>query len=400
MPEQRRFDALLAPRRVFLLLAAAVLFALLFAPFSADDDEAGTLSSYSATPGGARGLHELLDRLGLDVQRRLEPMRDSLDPNAAYLILEPSVPLTSSEVHRLLEAVRAGARLLAVPALQSRLADSLGVARAPELPENAAPSPGERRVFVPQDSTRTFGPGWVRWVLRAPGDDEDAVYLPPEGATVLLSLHTEHGSEPMVVGMPFGNGRVVVAAEPGLFRNSTLRVHPGAIRAVRYLEWLDGGGNAPIVFDEYHHGHGTHANVLREAGRALTRTVAGRAVLQIALAGILFLIAAGARPILPRPVTRIERRSPLEHVGALARAYAAIGATARATRLLVRGLQRRHHGTRAGDEVAWLTTMGRQLPSAQPDVERLRAIITASPDAGSADDVVASVSRIERALQT
>lgn len=400
MPEQRRFDALLAPRRIFLLLAVAVLIALLFAPFSAADDEAGTLSSYSATPGGARGLHELLDRLGLDVRRRLEPMRDSLDPNAVYLVLEPSVPLTASEVHRLLQAVRGGARLLAVPSLQSRLADSLRVARAPELPRNTSPPAGERGAFLAQDSTRSFGPGWVRWVLRGPGDDEDAPYLPPENATVLLSLDTENGPEPMVVGMPFGNGRLVVAAEPGLFRNSTLRVHPGAIRAVRYLEWLDAGGNATIVFDEYHHGHGTHANVLREAGRALTATLAGRAVLQVALAGLLFLIAAGVRPILPRPITRIERRSPLEHVGALARAYAAINATARATRLLVRGLQRRHHGIRAGDEMAWLAAIGRQLPSVQPEVERLRAIITASAEAGSADEVVASVSRIERALQT
>ena len=77
-----------------------------------------------------------------------------------------------------------------------------------------------------------------------------------------------------------------------------------------------------IVFDEYHHGFGTHANTRAVTVRALTRTGAGRTVLQLALAGLLLLLALGVRPVKPQPRHSIERRSALEHVGALARAYA------------------------------------------------------------------------------
>jgi hypothetical protein len=397
--ERGRLDRLLAPRRVFLLLAAAILVTALFTPLPSDEDQAGSLSSYVASPAGARGFYELLERLGRNVDRRVEPMRQALDRDVIYLILEPGIPLTASEVHRLLEAVRSGAKLLTVPELQGRLADSLGVSRAPVLPQAAATAGENRRVFVSPDSTRTFGPGWVRWVLRPAGEHVDgAVYVPPDGATTLLLLDTEHGREPMVVGMPLGQGRIIMAAEPGLFRNSTLRNDPGAIRAVRYVEWLSTAQGDAIVFDEYHHGHGTHANVLREASRALTETAPGRVVLQAAVAGLLLLLAVGARPIRPAPRARIERRSPLEHVGALARAYAAVQASARSARLLVRGLQRRHHGTRAGDEMAWLRAVGRQTPDVQGDVERLRGVMEGTTHTVSATQVVASVARIERAL--
>jgi hypothetical protein len=295
MAERRDLDWLLAPRRVFVLLAAMLAITLFVAPWPTREDSGGALTSFVASPAGARGFYEILDRLGHTVERRLTPMRDTLDTRALYVILEPSIPLTASEVHRLLETVRAGARLLTVPALGSRLADSLGVRRVPVLPEGTA---GDGGRFGRRDSSAAFGPGWVRWVLRAPGPQDDdiaATFVPAADATTILWLNTRRGQEPMVVGLPYGRGRVLVAAEPGLFRNSTLRQEGGAVRAVRIVEWLTDGEGGPLVFDEYHHGYGAHASVLREARRALTDTTAGRLVLQIAVAGLVLLLAVGVR---------------------------------------------------------------------------------------------------------
>jgi hypothetical protein len=399
MAERRDLDWLLAPRRVFVLLAAMLAITLFVAPWPTREDSGGALTSFVASPAGARGFYEILDRLGHTVERRLTPMRDTLDTRALYVILEPSIPLTASEVHRLLETVRAGARLLTVPALGSRLADSLGVRRVPVLPEGTA---GDGGRFGRRDSSAAFGPGWVRWVLRAPGPQDDdiaATFVPAADATTILWLNTRRGQEPMVVGLPYGRGRVLVAAEPGLFRNSTLRQEGGAVRAVRIVEWLTDGEGGPLVFDEYHHGYGAHASVLREARRALTDTTAGRLVLQIAVAGLVLLLAVGVRPIRPRPRIRIERRSPLEHVGALARAYAAVRATPRAAGLLVRGLQRRHRGPRhGGDELSYLRAIGRKDPAVQADVERISKAI-ADEESIPAAEVSASVFRIERALR-
>jgi hypothetical protein len=373
---------------------------LLVAPLPTGDDEAGSLSTFAASPAGARGLFEILDRLGWSLERRLAPMRETLESGRTYVVLEPAVPFTSTEVHYLLEAVRSGARLLTVPALDGRLADSLRAERAAELPQPGGAPSAARRPVVTQDSTRTFGPGWVRWVLRAPSEGGRAGdYVPPEGASVLLSLDTDRGREPMVVGFPMGQGRIIVAADPGLFRNSTLQNHPGAVRVVRYIEWLQQGATDLIVFDEYHHGHGTHANVVREAERALTETAPGRAVLHMALAGLVLLLALGARPIKPGPVTRIERRSPLEHVGALARAYAAIQAVPRATQLLVRGLRRRHHGAGTGDERLWLQAIRQQHPDVSTDIDQIAGALDGRVESVSGAHIATSMARIERALE-
>ncbi len=400
MAERRGLDSLLAPRRIFLLIAVVLTITLVVAPWPTEQDSTA-LSSYDATPAGARGFYEILDRLGQPVERRLEAMRDTLDPDALYVVLEPAIPMTVSEVHRLLEAVRDGARLLALPAAESRLADSLEVRRVAVVHENGVAANG--RVVPRTGPAQAFGVGWVRWVLRGAGtEDEDSAptYVPPSAAVTLLSLDTRRGPEPMVVGLPYGRGRVVIAAEPDLFRNSTVREDDGSVRIVRFVEWLTDGHRVPIVFDEYHHGYGTHAGVLREARRALIDSAAGRVVLQIAGAGLLLLLALAVRPIRPQPRVSIERRSPLEHVSALARAYAAVRATPLATRLLVRGLHRRHPGTRAGTgEQAFLSALARQDPTIGEAVERVARVFD-DKEAATASELSAALVRIEQALKT
>jgi hypothetical protein len=128
-------------------------------------------------------------------------------------------------------------------------------------------------------------------------------------------------------------------------------------------------------------------------------TGAGRVVLQLALAGLLLMLAVGIRPIKPQPRLRIERRSPLEHVGALARAWAAVHASGRAVRLLVRGLRRRHGGLRArADETAYLLNIATQSPATETDVQRVIEALQQGDAAVDAAALIPALQRIERVM--
>jgi hypothetical protein len=369
---ERAVDRLLTPGRVFGALGVLILLVILLVPWP-DADEGPALSSYSAVPAGGRGLYEVLERLGFRTERRLVPLREAVSSDPVYLVLGAPVGYTAVEAHRLLEAVRAGAGLFVIPEPGTRLADSLGLTWAVELPRRD--SLGMQRI----------GPGWVRQVLRRVDDDRV----------------TDEGVEPVIVGLPMGRGRLVVAADPELFRNSEVRLGAPAERVVRLVEWLqDGDAARRIVFDEYHHGYGTHADPAAVARRALVTTPAGRTVLQVGCAVLVLLLALGVRPIRPRPRIRIERRSPLEHVGALARAYGAVNAEQRAAHLLVRGLLRRHGGLRAGrDEAAYLHSIAERKPGVAGEVEQVLRARTDGPVMPIAE-LGTAIQRIERAITT
>jgi Domain of unknown function (DUF4350) len=370
--------------------------AILFTPLPEEGD-APPLSSYSHQPTGSRGLYESLERLGFDVSRRLRPMRDETLPvNTVWVVLAPTSELTAFEVHNLLESVRAGAGLLLVLSQESRLGDSLGIRRAP-----AVPRPRTQPAPAPPDSTLIEGGSLVQWVLRPAERNEDStrVLQLPAGSTRLLDAQTREGREPVVAGLTLGAGRIVVGAADEMFTNETLREVDPAVRIVRYIERLNGGpGGRRLVFDEYHHGYGTHADVLGVTQRALTRTSAGRTVLQVSVAALVLLLSVASRPIRPVARERIERRSPLEHVDAMARAYSAIDARSRATRLLIRGVRRRHGTGRAvRDEEAWLTSVAALHPAVTADVDRLIAEIrSGAPDDG--EGVVAAIQHIEEVI--
>jgi hypothetical protein len=152
-------------------------------------------------------------------------------------------------------------------------------------------------------------------------------------------------SAPAAAGFPFGAGRVVVLSDPDLLRNDVLRVCRFGLDVVatRMLEYLAAGTprRDRLVFDEYHQGFGTHPGTLRAIALYLARAPSGHVLLQGLLAGLVLLLALGPRALPVHDEERVERRSPLEHVGALAQAYARVGATRTATARLVRGLRRR-----------------------------------------------------------
>lgn len=402
-----------SPRVVVPVFVALLLLYVLLSP-QGPADARGALTSHSAAPGGARGLYDGLQRLGWPVSRRELPFTEgALDSGAVYAVLGPGVPLSAGEVHRLLETVRAGAGLLVVVPDRGALADSLHVRHSAE----GAPLDTARAGLCPDSLNRqgliTWPGGRVYsyWLTQYPRagavtfarvrEDTLGLRAPATPATPQARALVAHTA---MAGFPLGRGRVVAVADPDLLRNDVLRVcrWNAGLTAVRAVEWLAAGGSRPVIFDEYRHGYGVHADPGAAIRDALLTTGPGRAVVQVAIAALILLAALGIRALPPRPQPVVERRSPLEHVGALARAYEQVGATRLATRRLVRGLRRRHGaGTRAGvtDEEFLHTLAARRRGVAGDATLLAQALSERRPtrDLGAVGDAAA---RIDEALRT
>jgi hypothetical protein len=219
-------------------------------------------------------------------------------------------------------------------------------------------------------------------------------------ATGRVTADTTYAPRPVVLGYPLGRGRVVAIADPVMLRNAFLRDTPArGVIPVRALEWV-GPASRVLVFDEYHQGFGSHASTWRTIWRALTDTAPGRVATQVLAAILVLMIVKAARPVVPPPRLRIERRSPLEHVGALARAYEQIGATRLAARRLVRGLRRRHAvgAARAGSDEEFLRGVVARHPALGPEVERVRAAAESPVPISAFREVGDAVAHIDRTL--
>lgn len=380
-----RLDRWLTPRRVFPLLAAIVLLVVLFAPEPDLGEGVARLTTYSADPYGARGLYSVVQHLGWRVDRRVVGFRGAMDTTATYAVLAPPIDLTATEVATLLGAVRRGARLLTVVADgESPLSDTLRLRAsyvspfsdlgAPDRAAGERADPAGTGATPAGDSIQPFN-AFQRFtfVRRALKPSRPL----PAGAEVFLSVRDRRRSLPSVVGLPFGAGRIVVFADANMLRNGIIRQGDAAVFAVRMLEWLGAAPGTTIVFDEYHQGFGERGSAPRAIRHALLGTATGRMLVQGVIAMLILLLAVGVRPIAPVARRIVERRSPLEHVGALSRAYEQIGATRTATRRLVQGLRRRHPigtGGTVADE-RYLDLLRARHAALTPDVELLRGAL-------------------------
>jgi hypothetical protein len=175
------------------------------------------------------------------------------------------------------------------------------------------------------------------------------------------------GTVPVVLDFRLGKGRVIAWADAYPLVNHTLKNSRAAILFARTA--ADAAGGRTLWFDEYHHGFSEGGGTLAGATRFIARQAAGHAVLQITVAVLGLLLLFGRRFGAPLPPPPARRRSPLEHVEALAGAYRQARAAQTARRLLLAGLARR---------------LGRRVPH-QPQAEQeLLQRLVAHPTAGDA----------------
>jgi hypothetical protein len=227
--------------------------------------------------------------------------------------------------------------------------------------------------------------------------DLRAACATPARLAVDTLLRTVRG-RPVALRLALQGGRqATLVADDGLFANRTLRetaAGPFALSLV--LSRYD-----RIVVDEYHQGFDASGSL---AGATFTwslRSPWGWAAWQLTLVGVLALLAAGVRfgPVLAGIERR--RRSPLEHVRALATALAAARGHDVAVRLMVQGLRRRlgRSGREAhGEPEAWLLGLAPSMRT-----ERGRAALAALTEiarrpAGS-DEVLRAADAVETLWQ-
>jgi hypothetical protein len=240
----------------------------------------------------------------------------------------------------------------------------------------------------------------------------------PADTAVFVSVTVDSGPDsqkilPAVVGYPFGRGRVVAVSDADALRNDVVRVCRDGIgpRLVRAIEYASHGRRPPLVFDEYHQNEGEQATPTSTALAFLGSHPVGHAILQLLIGALVLVAALGVRALAPRGMPTIERRSPLEHVDALALAYERIHATRTAVARLVRGLRRRHdHGgwssraaVQAGAQDAdtrFLGAVAASHPRLASDVKRVAAAERTTVAPGELLEVAAAIDRIDRAFPT
>ncbi|HEX2219177.1 MAG TPA: DUF4350 domain-containing protein [Gemmatimonadales bacterium] len=354
-------------------------------------------SSYLTGPGGAHAFVEGASRLGVDVERwrrplALLPAADSVSPRVVA-VLGPTLPLTDAEA-RVLADLPSDLLLAGPGAAAAMQCYGYRVSvRPPERPARTRPMPGATR-RTPPHARAVLVPHENRTIVDTSSAEGRRVSCKvPEPSALDTILRTARG-RPVVLRLRYPDQRVVtLVADDRLFRNSTLRYTSAGeltlgLVAPRYRR---------MVVDEYHHGYRASGSL---AGAALgwsTRSPWGWMVWQLAAVGVVALVASGVRFGPVRSAIERRRRSPMEHVRALATALAAARGHDVAVRLMIQGLRRRlsRGGRPAGADLdTWLAGLGDSVRSARGR-EALEVLAAASRGPSDAASVLAAGNAVE-----
>ncbi len=414
--EQTRLPWYSRPAIVLPITAALIVFTALATP-QPDSGRGGDsrLTTYSTAPMGGRIFYDLARRLGWNVEQRRTADWPA-DSDAIITELDPVVPLRSTDVHALLERVRGGGALLVMLGPGSHLlADSLHLvfgrsvyrSKDPNGSRDAEGCPAEEKGVFNRRMLYTLWPG-DQVTLRQIG------WRGPKPDSVVPLIETarrpifERDGRSAAIGFVYGRGRIVAGADPDVLRNDAIRVckYGLDVDAARMLDFLSERGDSPrrhIAFDENHQGYGEQRGTMGAIAKYLVGTSTGRLLFQLLAAGVVLLLVLAPRLIPPHDPERIERRNPLEHVDALGRAYATVGATRSATARLLRGVRRRlaggsiRPGVDASDE-AFLERARRDAPKLGDEIALIKKALHSPVTRREFASVGAAIEQLELSL--
>ena len=366
-----------------------------------DFDSSDTrLSTYLAGPNGARGLVEALERFQVESlrwRRRLREL-DSRSPSTgreAFVLLEPTYRLGPFEIRTLVEwhAGPTGGDLVLAGPRAREIMRCFGWSTEPassgpvpiELPRGAGDAPEgtmASHFLVPTEEREVVEPGLAETT------DPRLCTVPELARVDTLLLAAD--SRPVALRLDHADldRSVVLVSEADLFRNRALR----RTEAGPLVLGLFVGRYQRVTFDESHHGFSSGGSL---AGAALAwsrRSPWGWALWQLAIVGLLALLFGAVRFGPVRPGLERRRRSPLEHVRALASALAAARGHDTAITAIVRGLRRRLQPSRPvrEDPRPWLRELESRAPDPGTRAAAARLLTLTTPGQSSAAVLQAS----------
>lgn len=376
---------------VLLVVIIIILSALAGRQAANDDDGDPRASTYVRSGEGLAALYWTFQELRLPVARRTDPMLDADSLRGTLAIVAPYQALDEYEMSVVMDHVRGGGTLLYVPTgyeYGGAAWDSLGI-RAALLP-GLNPLRNEERTASTRPHPWTEGVGRVNGFRR--GFRTDSPVLRQSGVQTLLAVD----SVPVALTWGVGRGRVIVLSDAHPLRNGELRYSRAAHLLARAMAQGTAGGDT-IFFDEYHQGFTGDGSLLGGTLGMVRRFASGPMALQL-LAAAALLLWAGARrfgaPLLPPPA---RRRSPLEHVEALAGAYRQAQARRTVRRLLLAGLARRL-GRRAPPDERAAGEMLERLARQSPVGRDAAAELEREWKRGQSGDLVALTRGVDRLL--
>lgn len=424
------------PLLLIALLTVAVLAAAVAALTPPAIATGVPLASGGSNPTGALALYQLLARLHWRPERQRTPV-PTLPRDAIYVAVRTDHGVDATSAGQVLAAVREGAGLVVDVRPEDPLSDSLELVLAHDrggirpIDNRAAATALDGIAALERPDCRSAGATEVAagtQYVQFTFADSGAAAAARAGRRVLLDVSEGTGRAPVVLGFPYGRGRVVAFADASLLTNAALRAcwAAAAVVAVRTFEWVSpvaGASTSPapsarprVVFFEGFRDPATAPrtpSVLRAVRRALSEVPAGRMVAQLLAAALVLLAAVGVRALPPEPAPQPTRRSPLEHVGALARAYREVRASRVAARRLAGGLRRRYGaagapGAAAGGptggsvgrdpDAHFLAGIAVRHPARAADVARLTAALDAPVSPAEVVAVGDAAARIARTL--
>ena len=338
-------------------------------------------STYLPGPHGARAWAEALELLGVRVVRlreRTTALAGRTGAEEMYAALDPSASLSPLDALHLRRYAAAGGRLLLAGAGSASAMRCFGQAVMP-LPGGRAVLDGDTlHVGAMLDAAPTTA---ARRGLML--DDGSTVACPPFPVRRVDTLLAATRGEPVVLRIESDSSApAVLVADGTLFSNRSLRTTAAGELALSLVE----GVTPVLLVDEYHHGFGPAGGMLSAVWRWSVSSPWGWALWQLWIVGVLALLAGAVRFGPARRVIERRRRSPLEHVRALATALAAARGHAVAIGLLVRGLRRRL--SRPGESVRgdpgeWLGALahGVRTPGGRAAVATLQTLTRGPSDA-------------------
>lgn len=353
-------------------------------------------STFLFGPSGASGYADALSRLGVGVERYRRPVASlgtaASGPPVLVAFIGPTAALTSAE----------GAAIARLPS-DLLLAGPAAAAAIRCLGYDVMPWQGDSiAVRRPAGSDSLPLPS-VRWLLRRRStltaiDSSEASDSRPVSCTAAVPrridtlLVAAGRSAALRLEMPEGR-TVTVVSDDRLFSNRAVRESSAGTFALglvvpRYRR---------LMIDEYHHGFDASGSL---AGATLGWAIHspwGWVIWQLVAVGVIALLAAGVRFGPAQSAIERRRRSPLEHVRALATALAAARGHDVAVRLIVQGLRRRlSRAGRPGREASaeWLASLSASVrtPRGREALERLTTLARKPAAAG---DVLVAANDVE-----